>query len=86
MRNHTRMAWQEIEGKLESNFTFSSFQKALDFVNKIGALAETANHHPDILMYDYKNVKISLYTHSKSAITQKDHELAEQIDSLSNPN
>lgn len=54
----------------------------MDFINTIAPLAEAANHHPDILLHGYKNVRISMFTHSKNAITDKDYDLAKQIDKI----
>ena len=75
--------WTEKDNKLERGFEFSDFKSALDFVNKVGALAEGANHHPDILMHDYKKVLITLTTHSEgSMVTEKDRELASSINEI----
>jgi 4a-hydroxytetrahydrobiopterin dehydratase len=74
--------WTEKEKKLTSEFEFSNFTEALDFVNKIGKKAEDLQHHPDILMHDYKHVTIMLFTHDEDAITKKDHELAKLIDDM----
>ena len=75
--------WQELNSTIEQNFTFDSFQDALKFVNKVGKLAEIQNHHPDILMHGYKNVKITLCTHEKgNKVTSKDYRLADRIDRL----
>jgi len=48
-------------------------------VNKIGDLAEEADHHPDILIR-YNRVTLFLSTHSAGGITETDFQLAEQID------
>jgi 4a-hydroxytetrahydrobiopterin dehydratase len=74
--------WEIIEKKLTKNFEHNDFAEALSFINKIGVLAEEMNHHPDILLYDYKFVRITLFTHSKKMITNLDQELAEKIDKL----
>lgn len=68
--------------KIIKNFEFKNFSEALDFINKVGELAEQANHHPDIFLYDYKKVRLTLTTHSEGGVTQKDRELARQIDKL----
>lgn len=82
-------SWEEVDyfpDKREQKalikvFSFKDFKSALEFVNKVGAVAEKANHHPDInLGWGY--VKVWLTTHSKHAITDKDHELATAIDNL----
>ena len=40
--------WQEVDGALERTFTFRNFVEALAFVNRVGDLAESEGHHPDI--------------------------------------
>ncbi len=62
-------------------FKFSDFKTALAFVNKVGAVAEQMNHHPDIEL-GWGRVKVSLTTHSKGNVTDKDRELAKKIDGL----
>lgn len=74
--------WEIKKDKLTKNFEHKNFAEALNFINKIGALAEEMNHHPDILLYDYKFVRITLFTHSKKMITNLDQTLAEKIDKL----
>ncbi len=71
------MAWEDT---IQKTFTFNNFAQALAFVNTIGEVAEKADHHPTITMHDYKKVTISLTTHSEGKVTQKDHDLAKQIE------
>ena len=73
--------WRIIDNQLERLFKFEDFQQALDFVNKVGALAEKADHHPDIII-NYNKVTLKLSTHSESGITEKDIKLANQINKL----
>lgn len=73
--------WKEEANTISKEFTFPDFAQALAFVNKIGALAEQANHHPDIEL-GWGRVKITLTTHSAGKVTAKDHELAAAIDAL----
>jgi 4a-hydroxytetrahydrobiopterin dehydratase len=82
MDAHPPTSWTEVEGSLERTFTFSNFAEALAFVNRVGDAAEGADHHPDILMHDYKLVTIRWRTHSADAITTKDHDLAVRCDAL----
>jgi len=73
--------WNDKDGKvLEKEYKFKDFKEALAFVNKVGALAEEANHHPDILLYGWNKVKLSLSTHSAGGLTEKDFTLASKID------
>ena len=74
------MDWKTENNKWAKEFEFSNFTKAVEFVNKLGPLAEKANHHPDILIHSYKKVRIELMTHSVGRITEKDFDLANEID------
>ncbi len=73
--------WKLENGELTQTFSLPSFPTALLFVNAVGLLAETANHHPDILI-KYRNVKLSLVTHDSGGLTEKDFALATQIGAL----
>lgn len=61
--------------------TFNGFPEAIAFVNKLIDPAEAAGHHPD-LEISYNKVTISLTTHDAGGLTQKDFDLATQIDQL----
>jgi 4a-hydroxytetrahydrobiopterin dehydratase len=74
--------WVEINRKLLKDFEFENFGQAMSFVNRIADSAEKADHHPNILIFDYNKVRITLTTHDEKAITKKDHDLAEAIDQL----
>ncbi len=67
---------------IERNFVFKNFAEALVFVNKVGALAEEEEHHPDILMHGWKNVRISLYTHTVGGLSLNDFIVAAKTDQL----
>lgn len=73
--------WNDNNNKLTKTFSFADFQTALAFVNKVGELAERANHHPDIEL-SWGKVVIHLSTHSAGGITDKDQQLAKEIDLL----
>jgi 4a-hydroxytetrahydrobiopterin dehydratase len=69
------------DGEITKTFTLASFPQALLFVNAVGRLAEAAQHHPDILI-QWKRVILSLSTHDAGGLTQKDFDLALQIEAL----
>ena len=71
--------WQEVDNSLVGEFQFPDFKSALEFVNKIGELAEAADHHPDIEL-GWGRVKVTLTTHTEGKITDKDRLLAAKID------
>jgi len=63
-------------------FKFDDFGAAIGFVNRVAALAEQANHHPDILLHGYNKVRLELSTHSAAGLTDADFQLAARIDEL----
>lgn len=74
--------WIEKDEVLTREFSFNNFREAVSFVNKVANLAEAQDHHPDILIHDYKNVLLTLSTHSVGKITEKDYNLAGLIDNI----
>jgi len=73
--------WMHLGKAIQKKYTLKSFMPAVALVNKIAEAAEKAEHHPDITI-NYNIVGISLSTHSEGGITQKDFDLARQIDKL----
>ena len=73
--------WNEVDGRLEREFRFDDFAAALAFVNRVGALAESENHHPDIAIC-YRRVTVRWTTHSADGITERDRELAGRTNEL----
>ncbi len=74
--------WQVIEGHhLEKTYKFPDFQQALDFTNRIGALAEEVNHHPDICLF-WGRVQVTLWTHKIDGLNEADFVWAAKADAL----
>jgi 4a-hydroxytetrahydrobiopterin dehydratase len=73
--------WTEVDGALQRTFELESFPAALDFVNRVGALAEAENHHPDIAI-SYREVTLRWWTHTAGGVTDRDRELAAKTDQL----
>jgi 4a-hydroxytetrahydrobiopterin dehydratase len=72
-------AWELIAGRLLKTVSCAGFVGSLAYVNEVGALAEAANHHPDIdLRWD--TVTLRLTTHSAGGLTRRDLDLAGAID------
>jgi 4a-hydroxytetrahydrobiopterin dehydratase len=76
------MDWKIENGVLTKEYEFKDFLEAVEFVNKISILAETINHHPDLLIHSYNKVKIMLSSHEENKVTDKDYALANRIDEL----
>ncbi|MEX1045266.1 MAG: 4a-hydroxytetrahydrobiopterin dehydratase [Chthoniobacterales bacterium] len=81
-RNMTRaLEWTSNGSAITRTFKFADFAAALDFVNNVGAAAEKANHHPDIVIR-WNKVTLTLSTHSEGGLTALDFELASTLDRL----
>ncbi len=74
--------WREEGDELVRELQFANFAEAMAFVNRVADLAEAANHHPDILVHGWNNVRLTLSTHSEGRLTQADRDLAGRIDAL----
>jgi 4a-hydroxytetrahydrobiopterin dehydratase len=74
--------WKVVnEHHITRNFTFPDFKQALEFVNRLGALAEAQGHHPDILLA-WGKAEITLWTHKIDGLTESDFIMAAKIDGL----
>ena len=77
---HVPDGWQVVNNHhLMRIYKFPDFVQALAFVNRVGAIAESANHHPDIEL-SWGKVVVKTYTHTSNGITEKDYALAKRID------
>jgi len=64
---------------LRKTFLFPDFQKALDFVNRVGAVAEAQGHHPDLHLA-WGRVDVETWSHDAGGLTERDFVLAESVD------
>lgn len=78
-------AWQvkEADGmkRLERVFKFKNFVQALEFANKIGAIAEQENHHP-LLVVEWGRVTVNWWTHKIGGLHKNDFIMAAKTDEL----
>jgi 4a-hydroxytetrahydrobiopterin dehydratase len=74
-------AWDRDGDVIVKWFELPSFPTAIAFVGSIAEVAEAANHHPDIDIR-YRRVRVALSTHDSGGITQKDIDLATQIEGV----
>ncbi len=75
----SRRGWRRRSNKLIKNYRFGSFRDSIVFVNRIATLADSHDHHPDIDVRS-STVTVTLSTQDVGGISDKDLELAEQID------
>ncbi len=73
--------WNAVKEKaIEKEYKFKDFQEALDFVAKVGQIAEEENHHPDIFLHNWNKVKLTLSTHAIKGLSENDFIVASKID------
>ena len=75
------LKWEREGNEIVRKFDCGTFPRALEFVNALGERAEAANHHPDIDIR-WKDVTLRLSTHDAGGLTQKDLDLASEINTL----
>lgn len=73
--------WRAEEGVLKKRFEFKNFAESLDFVNKVGEIAERFDHHPDIY-FGWGYAEINLTTHDRGGITDFDFAVAKEINEI----
>jgi 4a-hydroxytetrahydrobiopterin dehydratase len=73
--------WRLRSGRLVRELAFRDFAGALAFVNRVAAVAEEQDHHPDVAIH-WGELTLSLWTHAAGGITRRDLRLARAIDQL----
>ncbi|MDA1044061.1 MAG: 4a-hydroxytetrahydrobiopterin dehydratase [Verrucomicrobia bacterium] len=74
--------WQLMNGHhLEKEYQFRNFRDALAFTNRVGEVAESQNHHPDIFLA-WGKVRITIWTHKIDGLTESDFVLAAKCDAV----
>jgi 4a-hydroxytetrahydrobiopterin dehydratase len=67
---------------LKRNIKQKDFLSVVDLVNKIAQLAEDEGHHPNLLLHDYNQLEIEIYTHKIKGLHENDFILAQKISTL----
>jgi 4a-hydroxytetrahydrobiopterin dehydratase len=74
--------WEVVdEHHLKREFRFKNFREALDFVNRVGELAEEQTHHPDI-DFGWGRATVKIFTHKINGLTESDFILAAKVNGL----
>ena len=77
--------WRLVDdARLRKTFKFPNFALALEFVNRVGEIAERQGHHPDIHLA-WGKADIELYTHKIRGLSESDFILAARIDAITAP-
>ena len=72
---------KDSQGRLTKTFAIKNYRKSFAFTSQVAMLSEKKNHHPQIIL-EYGSVTIALISHDVQKVTQRDLDLAEQIDKL----
>lgn len=81
LKSTPRWSLMDDGHRLERKFAFKDFAAALDFVNRVGAIAEEEGHHPDI-SFGWGYATVSVHTHKIKGLHENDFILASKIDRL----
>jgi len=73
--------WRVVNGVLERTFTFNDFHRTMAFVNAVAAVADSEDHHPQMLV-DHGRCVVRYHTHSAGGVTHNDFICAGKIDAL----
>lgn len=74
--------WEVVDGHhLQKEYRFDDFKGALDFTNRVGEIAESEGHHPDIYLA-WGSVRLTVWTHKIDGLTESDFVLAAKADEV----
>lgn len=76
-----KVAEEDGMKKLQRSFSFEDFAAALEFTNRVGELAERANHHPRIVT-EWGQVTLTWWSHDQGGMVAVDIEMAKRVDSI----
>jgi 4a-hydroxytetrahydrobiopterin dehydratase len=68
--------------RIRREWRVKDFPVALDFFNRVGAIADAEDHHPDLHLAGYRNVTVEIWTHAVGGLTENDFILAAKINQL----
>ncbi len=74
--------WQRKGDSIERELVAPNFAAVVGFLNAIAVLAESLDHHPDLLIYGWNKLRVTLTTHDQGGLTELDFKLAEKIENL----
>lgn len=72
--------WSYENNSIVKEFKLKDFISVVEAVKRIAIFAEKMDHHPDLFLHSYNKLKVILSTHSEGGVTEKDFELAKNIE------
>ena len=84
LESQLAVGWEynKDEKAIVKEFKKKDFLEAVEFIGLIAPLAQAQDHHPDLFLHGYNNVRVLLSTHSAGGVTENDFKLAKSIDAL----
>ena len=82
LRNLPGWATSENGQRIRREWRVKNFMAAMDFFNKVAALAEEEGHHPDLHLVGYRDVTVEVWTHAIGGLSENDFILAAKIDAI----
>ncbi|MGI0149472.1 MAG: 4a-hydroxytetrahydrobiopterin dehydratase [Thermoplasmata archaeon] len=73
--------WKRVGNSIERTWRFATFLEAVAFMNRVFALAEEADHHPDLLN-SWTKVRVRFTTHDAGGLTNRDFRMAAKVDRI----
>ncbi len=73
--------WKRVGDAIERTWRFDAFLEAVAFMNRVFAIAEAADHHPDLLN-SWTKVRVRFTTHDAGGLTDRDFTMAAKVDKL----
>jgi 4a-hydroxytetrahydrobiopterin dehydratase len=74
--------WEISDKTIVREISCGNFTSAIGFVNAVAIYSEKMDHHPDILIYGWNKLRITLSTHDQGGLTELDFELAQKIEEI----
>lgn len=74
--------WEYADGALHKTYKRRGFHGAAVFACYIAEVADSLNHHPDVLIHGYNQVRVTSTTHDAGGVTANDVALARRIDDI----
>ena len=74
--------WIVERDRIHRDLRFPSFTAAMEFINRVAAIAERVGHHPNMRLHEWCFVELEIYSHISGGLTKNDVELATAIDAM----
>jgi 4a-hydroxytetrahydrobiopterin dehydratase len=71
-----------VGNAIEKNYRFANFRQAIEFINRVADVAEALRHHPDVLLWNWNNVKLTITAHTIEGLSKDDFTLASKVDQI----